>query len=140
MGGLTMTFDRKLQISLLALRLGVATVMFMWAWDRVTNYAHNAKVTSHYYHLDLSQPVLTGLGIVQLAILTGFLLGRAKTLTYGYVLLAHLGATIASAHQMLPPYERHQLLYFGALPMLAACLALFLLREEDKLLSLKLKK
>ncbi len=37
--------------------------------------------------------------------------------------------------RLLPPYEMHQLLYFGSLPILGACIALFLLRDKDKLLT-----
>lgn len=109
--------------------------MIVWAIDRVTNYAHNSKVMSHYYKLDLNENMLTGLGIIQILILLCFLAGKFKTLTYGYVLVAHFGATLASAYWLVPPYERHELLYFGSLPMLAACLALFLMREKDTLLT-----
>ena len=130
-----MTDERKLQISLFGLRLGVFAVMFVWAINRVTNYAHNSKVMSHYYKLDLSENMLTVLGIVQILILLCFLIGKFKALSYGFVLLTHLGATLASAYWLIPPYERHELLYFGSLPMLAACLALFLLREKDTFLT-----
>lgn len=130
-----MDFEKKLQISLLGLRLGVFAVMIVWAIDRVTNYAHNSKVMSHYYKLDLGENSLKALGVAQILILLCFLTGKFKSLTYGYVLLAHLGATIVSAYWLVPPYERHELLYFGSLPMLAACLALFLLREKDTLLT-----
>ena len=130
-----MTFDKKLQISLFSLRLGVFVVFMAWALDKIFAYEHNSTMISHYYGVDLSELFLTSLGIAELVLLIAFLVGKYKTFTYGVILIAHTVTTLVSAKRLFPPYEIHQLLYFGALPMLAACLALFLLRERDTLMN-----
>lgn len=130
-----MTFDKKLQISLFSLRLGVFVVFMAWALDKIFAYEHNSTMIRHYYGVDLSELFLTSLGIAELVLLIAFLVGKYKTFTYGVILIAHTVTTLVSAKRLFPPYEIHQLLYFGALPMLAACLALFLLRERDTLMN-----
>ena len=122
---------QRLNISLLSLRLGVFAVFLVWTLDKIFNYQHNSKMIMHYYHVEVPQWLLMSLGIVELVVLFAFVLGLFKTITYGFVLLAHCVTTLVSAWRLFPPYEVHQLLYFGSLPMLAACLTLFLMREND---------
>jgi putative oxidoreductase len=76
------------------------------------------------------------LGLAELILLLFFLAGQFKTFTYGVILFAHTVTTLVSAWRLFPPYEVHQLLYFGSLPMLGACVALFLMREKDTLMTL----
>lgn len=69
-------------------------------------------------------------------VLLGFVLGLFKKWTYGSVLLFHAVSTLSSWQQYLTPFEGPHLLFFAAWPMLAGCLMLFWLREEDTLLAL----
>lgn len=131
-----MTQTRRLQLSLLALRLGVAIVFLMWTIDRLTNYSHNSGMMKHYYNVDIPPIVLTAMGVVELIVVLSFLGGFKKLWSYGAILALHTVTTLVSSHRLLPPYEVHQLLYFGSLPMLGACIALFLLRKDDTLLTL----
>ncbi len=125
--------ERRLQWSLLALRLGVFTVFLVWTLDKIFNYQHNSGMVKGYYNVEVAQWFLLSVGIAELVLLIIFLAGKFKTLTYGVLLIAHTVTTLASSWQLLPPYEKHQLLYFGSLPMLAACFALFMMREYDTL-------
>lgn len=139
-----MTFETRLKIGLFVMRIGVFIVFLMWGLDKFLNPAHNAGMIGHYYPeaiAKIMQSSLSLLGAFQLIMLGLFFFGFFKTFTYGYFLLAHLVTTIVSAKRLFPAdgtwagYEIHQLLYFGSLPMLACCLALFLVRERDTLLS-----
>lgn len=132
-----MTDEKRLKIGLFALRLGIATVFLVWTIDKIANYSHNSKMIGHYYHIEISQPVLLALGIAELIFVAVFLLGLFKTLTYGGILLFHSVTTVASSWRLLPPYEIHQLLYFGSIPMLAACICLFLCRNSDTFFTLQ---
>jgi putative oxidoreductase len=58
-----------------------------------------------------------------------FLVGFKKRITYGLVLLLHAGSTFSSFTKYIDTFNN--LLFFAAWPMLAACLALYLLRDED---------
>lgn len=130
------TVKRPLEISLLALRLGIAAVMLPWAIDKLLRPAHAASVFEGFYGLaGLGQSAFLALGAAQLVLVLAFLAGFARTWTYGAVLAMHAVSTFSSWRQYLAPYEGANLMFFAAWPMLAACLALFLLRDQDGLLS-----
>jgi hypothetical protein len=71
--------------------------------------------------------------IGELALLAAFVAGAVKPWSYGLVTLLHGISTLASFRQYLAPFEGPNLLFFAAWPMLAACVALFLLRDRDTL-------
>lgn len=132
----TIESDFRIRISLLALRVAVFIVFAVWALDKILNYQHNSGMVMHYYHVELPAWFLTALGAAEMVLLLAFLAGMFKTFTYGLILFAHTVTTVVSSWRLLPPYEIHQLLYFGSLPMLAACLALFMLRDHDTLMTI----
>ena len=126
---------KGLSFSLFCLRISVFVVFFVWGLDKILNPQHASQVFQTFYFSPSFGPnVSYALGGVQLAIAVGFLLGFKKTLTYGAILLMHLVSTVSSYQQYLAPYDGVNVLFFAALPMLAACLALFLLRDQDTLL------
>jgi hypothetical protein len=128
--------DKKLQLALLFLRLTVFLVMFMWTIDKFINPGHAAKVYESFYNIaGLGSVVMYTIGAIETIILLLFLAGLYKKYTYGAVLVFHAVSTFASYKQYLTPFEGPSLLFFAAWPMLAACFALFLLRDEDRMLS-----
>lgn len=128
--------DKQLQLSLLFLRLTVFLVMFMWTIDKFINPEHAAKVYEKFYYIaGLDSAVLYAIGVVEIIILLLFLVGYKKKYTYGAVLVIHAVSTLSSFKQYLAPFDGPNLLFFAAWPMLAACFALFLLRDQDKKLS-----
>ena len=131
-----MTDEKKLQWGLFSLRIGIAVVFLTWTIDKIVNYSHNSGMIKHYYFVEVSQPILLAIGIAELALVLLFLMGKFKNWTYGLILLFHLVTTLASAKRLFPPYEIHQLLYFGSIPMLAACICLYLNRDSDTLFTL----
>lgn len=139
-----MTFEKRMKLGLLALRLGIFIVFLVWGLDKILAPAHNTGMIGHYYGVSITHGTIMALGVAELIFLAAFLLGFFKTWTYGGVLLFHLVTTIVSFKRLLPAdmwskgwggYEIHQLLYFGSIPLLACCIALFLMREEDTLLA-----
>ena len=129
-------YEKKLQLSLLFLRVTVFLVMFMWTIDKFINPGHAAKVyESFYYIAGLESIVMYAIGAAEMVLLLLFLAGYKKTLTYGAVLILHAVSTLSSFNQYLAPFEGPNLLFFAAWPMLAACLTLFLLRDQDRMLS-----
>ncbi|MEX2496294.1 MAG: hypothetical protein WD448_09410 [Woeseia sp.] len=124
--------ETRLPIALLALRLGVFLVMLVWTADKFVDTDHALRVFESFYFLQgIGPAVMYVVGAVELLIILGFLLGIAKRFTYGAVLLFHGISTLASFPLYLNPMENR--MFFAAWPMLAACLALYLLRERDTL-------
>jgi putative oxidoreductase len=129
-------YEKKLQLSLLFLRVTVFLVMFMWTIDKFVNPGHAAKVyESFYYIAGLESVVMYAIGAAEMVLLLLFVAGYKKTLTYGAVLILHTVSTLSSFNQYLAPFEGPSLLFFAAWPMLAACFTLFLLRDQDRMLS-----
>jgi uncharacterized membrane protein YkgB len=128
--------DGKLQLSLLLLRLGVFLVMLMWTIDKFINPGHAAKVYEKFYYITgMESAVMYAIGAIEIIILLMFLAGFMKKYTYGAVLIFHAVSTLSSFRQYAAPFEGSNLLFFAAWPMLAACIALFLLRDQDRMLS-----
>ncbi|HQU15862.1 MAG TPA: hypothetical protein PLO69_07135, partial [Gammaproteobacteria bacterium] len=72
---------------------------------------------------------------LELVVIVLFLFGVLKLFSYGVVLVLHLISTASAYHAYLTPFHDKNLLYFASWPMLAACVTLFLLKEEDTLLT-----
>ncbi len=124
-----MTTESRLGIPLFTLRLGVFIVMLMWTLDKFVNPAHAGRVYEKFYMVGgLGEAAFLMLGLLELIIVVAFMLGIKKTLTYGIVLALHAGSTMSSWSQYL---GFDNLLFFAAWPMLAACYALFALRDLD---------
>jgi hypothetical protein len=127
---------RRLPVSLLLLRLSLGLVMMVWAFDKILNPSHGAAVFEGFYGLaGVGEPVVHVIGVIQALIILGFLVGFAKTWTYGAVLFMHAVTTLVSWSAYLDPLKN--ILFFSAWPMLAALVTLFLLRKEDRIASLR---
>ena len=128
------SLEQKLPWPLLALRVGIFIVMFVWALDKFINPGHTAAVFEGFYGISgLSSTLAAVLGALQVILCLAFLVGLWKTVTYGLILALHAVSTFSSFPQYIDAFNN--LLFFAAWPMLAACLALFLLREHDTKLS-----
>ena len=120
----------RLSWALFSLRLGVFIVMFVWVLDKFVHPTHGAKVLKAFYSIDgVPVEAVYAMGLVQLVVVLMFLAGYAKRISYGLVLAMHGASTLISFPKYLAPFDG--LLFFAAWPMLAACIALYLLRDED---------
>lgn len=133
---MTLPYPDRLPTALLLLRVSVFFVMAIWSLDKLVNPAHAAAVFENFYYLaGFGTGILFAIGLVQLVLEVGFLVGVLKTWTYGYVLVAHFASTISSWEQYLSPLDPANMLFHAGIPMLAACIALFMLRDHDTLLT-----
>jgi uncharacterized membrane protein YkgB len=133
-----MNTNNRLPLALFFLRLGIFVVMFIWTIDKFIRPEHAAAVFENFYFISGLSAVLSYvIGAVEMIIIAGFLLGYQKKWTYGAVFVLHGISTLSSFKQYLSPFEGPNLLFFAAWPMLAACFALYYLREQDTLLVVK---
>ena len=129
-----MASNKDLARALLFLRVGIAAVFLIWAIDKLYRPEHAALVFEHFYFIKgLSVKVSIFIGVAQAILTIAFLVGFKKKLTYGSVFILHLISTVASYKQYLSPLDGVNILFFTSLPMLAACYALYVLREHDTL-------
>jgi len=128
------SLEKKLPLALLLLRVGIFIVMFVWALDKFVNPGHTAAVFEGFYGISgLSEIAAAVLGGLQIVLCLAFLVGFWKFYTFGLVMVLHGASTFSSFAQYLDAFNN--LLFFAAWPMLAACVALFMLREYDTKLS-----
>ena len=124
--------NRKLAWCLLWLRLGVASVFVMWTVDKFVNPEHAAAVFKKFYAIDgLSSALSYGVGAVQSLLVICFTIGLFRTFSYGIILILHTISVVSSYKAYLDPWTYPHLLFFAALPMLAACVTLWWLRSYD---------
>ncbi|MGB0563139.1 MAG: hypothetical protein ACPGVO_15235 [Spirulinaceae cyanobacterium] len=130
--------DDRLPLCLLLLRWGVFIVMLVWTLDKFLYPEHAAAVYETFYFiggLDDQLWIFNIIGAIQLVIVLGFLAGVFKTFTYGAVLFFHAVSTFSAYARYFDPFDN--LLFFAAIPMLAACFTLFYLRDRDTLLTVE---
>ena len=125
---------RRLAVALLLLRTGVFIVMAIWTIDKFVNPDHTARVFAAFYFIPgLSETAAYLVGVLQAALVLAFACGFARRLSYGAVLAMHAVSTLSSWGRYLDPWTTPNLLFFAAWPMLAALIALYLLRDADVL-------
>jgi uncharacterized membrane protein YphA (DoxX/SURF4 family) len=123
----------RLPLALLGLRLSLALVFAVWAADKFLNPEHGASILAGFYGLqDASRTLVYAAGAAQALLVAAFALGLAKTWTYGAVTLMHLVTTLVSWRSY---FDLQNILFLSAWPMLAGLVALWLLRDEDRLLA-----
>ncbi len=123
---------RQLAWCLLWLRLGVATVFIMWTVDKFVNPEHAAAVFEKFYGIsDLSNGISYAIGAVQILLIVCFIIGLFRTLSYGVILVLHAISTLSSYKNYLDPWTYPNLLFYAAIPMLAACVTVWWMRKYD---------
>ncbi|WP_227500019.1 hypothetical protein [Synechococcus sp. PCC 7335] len=106
--------------------------MSIWVIDKFARPEHVAAVFESFYGISGVGAIASyALGIVQLLVMIGFFIGFQKRITYGLVLLMHAASTVISFPKYLAPFESANILFYAAWPMLAACFALYYLRDLD---------
>lgn len=132
----TATPDRDLEISLALVRLSTAGFLLVWVFDKLLNSERAMQTFSKFYTEISADEAMFAIGIVQLILVSAFAAGLFKTFTYGVVTLMHAVSTLSSYKLYLEPFARPNILFWAAVPVLAAMIALFILRRRDRLLSL----
>jgi putative oxidoreductase len=132
-----MTEKSRIEWALFVLRLGVFVVMMAWTIDKLISPAHATKVFENFYFISgLGPSIMMGIGLIELVIIALFMAGLYKRFSYGFVLVVHGVSTLSSWKQY---FVEPNLLFFAAWPMLAACFALYLLRDMDVKFTARMK-
>lgn len=127
------TINSKIANVLFLLRIGVGIVLVMWTINKFVNPVHAQEIYKGFFFMPaLGNAVVLGIGISEAIVVTLFLIGRFKSISYLIVLIMHSASTLAPISIYLDPYGGPtNLLFFAAWPMLAACIALYYLRDYD---------
>ena len=126
--------NRELPVALFILRLGLGAFLLLFGIDKLVAPATTVEVFAQFYGLIASHGMVYATGVLEILLGLAFLAGLWKTLSYGLGLLLHAVSTLATYHELLSPFGANHM-FLAALPVLAAFIALFLLRRHDTLWS-----
>jgi putative oxidoreductase len=130
--------DRTPQ-GLLILRLTLALFFAQWSIEKFIHPEAAASIFDHFYGLQISALIAYVFGAVELMLTIGLLLGVAKAISYGGLIVIHGISVVVSWKQLFHPWAavpNH--LFIASIPVLGALVALFLLRDRDSLWALKI--
>ena len=129
---------KNLPISLFIMRITIALFLLPWIADKFTKdgVEHTAKIFAHFYKIKgLGTTGSYAIGVFWTILLLAFVLGFKKRLSYGLVMLLHGMGTVFTWKVLWPFSESHNMLFLAAIPVLGAMIALYLLRDDDTILS-----
>lgn len=122
----------KYTMPLFFIRVSIALVLLVWTLDKFINPSHSSAVFGKFFFLPgLGETTFLIIGIAELVLIGLFLIGRFKNITYLLVLIIHAVSTLTPFMNYFSPFEGANLLFFTSWPMLAACYALYKMRDED---------
>ena len=127
--------DPALQRSLLVMRLTIGAFFLVWALEKLIAPELTARVFQTFYFSNPSVELIYAMGAAQTLVVLAFLAGLWKVWTYGALLVMHALSTFSTWERLINPYEPPNHLFWAAVPVLGALLALFLLRKHDRLWS-----
>lgn len=131
-----MNDKKKLQISLALIRISTTLFFLVWSIEKIVKPEATQKIFQTFYFINLPIYGSYILGILQTLIILLFAAGLFKTWSYGALLGMHLVSVLSTYQRLLNPYEGPNHLFWAAVPALAALIALFLLRDSDRFLTL----
>jgi hypothetical protein len=127
----TAELERRLDLALAILRITLGVFFLLWAVEKLVMPEVNAAIWEKFFNIplavNLSYPIGIVNGLMALALIAGFL----RTFTYGYWLVFHSISVISTGNYLVKPFGSPNHLFLAGVPVVAAAVALFVLREYD---------
>jgi len=127
--------NAKLKLSLFALRVSIFLVTLIWVINQLLNPSQAIEIFEGLSNMP--DYAIYVIGTIELILISGFLLGIFKTVTYGAVLLIQAVSVFSLIDEFFKPFSGSNMMLLAYIPMFAACVMLFLLRRKDTFLSLQ---
>jgi len=124
--------------SLLALRISIALLVFLWGVDKIVDTEHALRVSDNFYFGFLSFPALMPvLGVIQSGIAVLALVGLFRTVVDPVILLINLGSMLGVWRSILDPWgwflDGTNVLFFPSLIVAAGCVVMIAFQDEETL-------
>ena len=126
-----------LRVPLFLTRLAIFLFLLPWQLMRLTKPEAITSISEKYYKFSMPEIGSTISGVLMLALLLAFLVGFKKRISYGLVALIHGLGTVMVLPRLIPGSENFNILFLAAMPALMAMVLLYVLRDEDSLLSVE---
>lgn len=125
----------RIEGALFLLRLSLGGFLLLWGIDKLVEPFSTVITFRGFYGLPINSTVAMIAGVLEIALALAIIAGLFKTLSYGLGLLLHLSSVIVTHKLWLAPFGDNHL-FIAALPILAAFIVLFVLRDLDNRWSL----
>lgn len=128
---MTLPADR-LALPLLLLRLSLGVFFLQWGIEKLVIPGTTTAIFRNFYGLAVDGVLPSVLGGAQIALALAFIAGVAPRVSYGLMTLLHCVTVIVTIPRLISPWNPVSNHFFIAgVPVLAAFVTLYLLRDDD---------
>lgn len=129
--------DRRLALSLAVARLSTGAFFLVWSLEKVIAPELARGVYTTFYFSNPNDIMIVGMGVLQTAVVLAFMAGLFRRWTYGALLVMHAASVTLSSSRLIDPFTGPNQLFWAGVPVLALLFALYLLRDQDTLFTLR---
>ena len=128
---------RNLKLPLFLTRLSIAIFLFPWVLMRLTKVESGAGLFEKYYFIKgMPNAAALLIAIFWAVVLLAFVSGFKKRISYGVVFILHGLGTLMTLPYLIPGTENFKILFMAAIPTIAAMGLLYILRDQDTILTI----
>lgn len=127
---------RTLALALAILRISLGLFLLLWALEKLVIPQGTVGIWSGFYGIQIGPAVPYFIGALEALLAIAILVGVWRRVSYGLGVLFHAISVGAGWKQLIDPwglylFDRPQHLFLAGVPVLAAFVALYLLRDAD---------
>lgn len=128
--------ERRLPLALAILRISLGGFLLLWSVEKLVIPETTVSIWESFYRMEIGNTIPYAIGTIEAAFSLALILGRWRTWVYGLAVLLHGISTLSTWKQLIDPWglifdTRPNHLFLAGVPVLAAFLALYLLRDWD---------
>jgi len=124
-----------LKLPLFLTRLSIFYFMLPWQLMRFTKPESVIGIAERHYKFTMPEAVPMITGVLMMILLIAFVTGFKKKISYLLVLILHALGTLMTLPKLIIGLESFYILFAAAIPVVFAMLLLYILRDEDTMLS-----
>jgi hypothetical protein len=109
--------------------------MLPWQLMRFTKPESVIGIAERHYKFTMPEAVPMITGVLMMILLIAFVTGFKKKISYLLVLILHALGTLMTLPKLIIGLESFYILFAAAIPAVFAMLLLYILRDEDTMLS-----
>jgi hypothetical protein len=130
------TAECRLTASLALLRVSLGTFLLVWAVMKFVVPKGTIGIFRKFYGVSIDADISMFLGALQVALAVLIIIGLWRTWSYGLGVLVHGFSQMASWRETLDPWalyinDKPKMLFWAGVPVLAAFIVIWLLRDRD---------
>lgn len=127
---------RTMALALAVLRISLGVFLLVWSLEKFFIPQTTVGIWKGFYLIDIGPSVPYVIGALESVLALAITVGLWRRVSYGAGLLLHFVSVAATWKQLVDPWGllsggRPNHLFLAGVPVLAAFLALYLLREAD---------